>query len=59
MFVNLGVEYKATDRLSFSVHGYNLLGPIDQDFNKRNQFQRTSQYRREAPAFGMSVRLKL
>ena len=59
VFVNLGVEYKATDRLSFSAHGYNLLGLFDHKFNKRNQFQRTSQYRLEAPAFGMSVRFDL
>ena len=56
--MNLGVEYQATDRLSFSVHGYNVLGVINQDWNKRNHFQRTSQYRLEAPAFAMSLRFE-
>ncbi len=59
VFVNLGVEYQATDRLSFNAGGSNVLGLFDHKFNKRNQFQRTSQYRLEAPAFGMSVRFEL
>lgn len=47
----------AIDQLRFSVRVLvdELLGLIDQGFNKRNYFQRTGQYRLEAPAIGMSV----
>ncbi len=54
-FLNTGLQYRWSRHLSVSVTGYNLLGLIDEDLNKKNYFQRTSQYRVLAP----SVALKL
>jgi outer membrane receptor protein involved in Fe transport len=34
-FLNLGLKYQHSDRLSFQVNGYNLLGIFNKDFNKR------------------------
>ncbi len=54
-FLNTGLQYRWSRYLSVSVTGYNLLGLIDDDLNKKNYFQRSSQYRDLAP----SVALKL
>ncbi|MBA55376.1 MAG: hypothetical protein CMK89_13055 [Pseudomonadales bacterium] len=45
----LGLNYHR-NAIAFSLHGYNLLGLIDQDWNRRNVFGRSDQYRLEAPA---------
>jgi hypothetical protein len=35
-FLNTGVQYKHSNRLTVHVHGYNLLGIFDDDYNHRN-----------------------
>ena len=35
---------------------YNLLGIFDDDLNKRNHFQRTTEYRQESPGLAFSPR---
>ena len=54
-YLDTGLILQASDNLSLSIHGYNLLGLFDEDLNKRNYFQRTSQYRDAAPS--VAVRL--
>jgi len=56
VFLNLGVEYEPLEKLFFGVHAYNLLGLFNDDLNKRNHFQRTTQYRQESPGIAFSLR---
>ncbi|MEE2733167.1 MAG: TonB-dependent receptor [Pseudomonadota bacterium] len=53
-FWTLGLRYNRDD-LTLSLHGYNLLGLFDSDWNRRNAFGRSDQYRLEAPAFAVSA----
>jgi iron complex outermembrane receptor protein len=55
LFLNTGLIYKAGNRLSLGFHAYNLLGLIDDDYNKRNYFQRTSHYRDTEPSVALSI----
>lgn len=58
IFLNLGVEVRASESTTISVHAFNVLGWIDKDYNKRNFFQRTGQYRSQAPGVGITVHIK-
>ena len=58
IFVNLGVEYRPTDSIAIGLHGYNLLGLIDEDLNKRNFFERTTEYRQEAASVALTARVR-
>ncbi len=55
VFLNLGIGYKFTPNVNIKLHGYNLLGIFDKDFNKRNFFQRTTMYRDAAPAVALRI----
>ncbi|MGL1903764.1 MAG: TonB-dependent receptor plug domain-containing protein [Fibrobacterales bacterium] len=44
-YLNMGMSYRVIEGLTINVHGYNLLGIINDNWNKRNEFQRNSQYR--------------
>ena len=54
-FLNTGIQYHWNRDLSVSVNGYNLLGLIDENLNKKNYFQRTSQYRILAPSIAIKL----
>ncbi|NPA30008.1 MAG: TonB-dependent receptor [Epsilonproteobacteria bacterium] len=54
-FLDLGFHYKWSEKLDISVFGYDLLGLFDEDINKRNFFQRTSQYRDTAPSLSLQL----
>ena len=59
VFVNLGLEYKVADNLDLRIDGYNLLGFIDSELNKRLFLGNGSTtYRSHAPAFGLTMRYK-
>jgi iron complex outermembrane receptor protein len=60
VFFNTGLSWDINKNTTFTFNGYNLLGLIDADYNKRNFFQRTSHYRDAAPSvsLGVSYRLK-
>ena len=61
IFVNLGVEHKISKNKTLRVDGYNLLGFIDHDLNKRRVGFNTdypAQYRCHAPAVGISYQHK-
>ena len=55
VYLNIDLQYQWTKQFSISVYGYNLAGLFDKQYNKRNFFQRSSQYREEAPS--VSIRL--
>jgi outer membrane receptor protein involved in Fe transport len=55
IFLNLGLRYKLSENTTLGFDMYNVLGWFDEDLNKRNFFQRTSQYRTEAAAVGLSI----
>lgn len=54
-YLNLALSYKIDRQTTLSLHGYNLLGLFDEDINKRNYFQTTSNYFDEAPAVSVSL----
>ena len=53
-YLDLGLRYKPSDDITIGVVGYNLLGIIDKDLNKRNYLS-DPDYRSHAPAVGVSV----
>ena len=57
-YLNMGLQYKANKDLTVGVTGYNLLGIFNRDFNKRNYYASTGDYRDEAVAVGVSVTYK-
>ncbi len=44
-YMQLGLTYLITKNIKLQGYGYNLLGLIDENWNKRVSFQRNSQYR--------------
>lgn len=44
-YMHIGYVYNITDKLRASIYGYNLLGLVNKDLNKRSDFQRNSMYR--------------
>ena len=57
MYLNLGLDYKASKDMSLRLDGHNLLGFIDHEFNKR-LFMGGSSYRSMAPSLSLSMRYK-
>ena len=53
VYLNLGLEYNATKNLDIRLSGYNLLGLIDRDLNKRNYLGQPA-YRCHAPAVAVT-----
>jgi len=59
VFVNLGLQYRHADNIELRFDGYNLLGFIDEELNKRIFVgKKAADYRSAAPAFGISLRYK-
>lgn len=58
-FLDLGLNYKHSENLSFNLTGYNLLGILNKDFNKRNYIEtgssNGSDFRSHAPAVAVSM----
>ncbi|MGL1901371.1 MAG: TonB-dependent receptor plug domain-containing protein [Fibrobacterales bacterium] len=55
IYFNLGAQYVLWDNYTFRITGHNLLGFVDEDYNKRNYFQTTSMYRILPPSFSATV----
>lgn len=55
VFWNLGFRYKYSDKTTFSVNGYNLLGIFDEDLNKRNYYGSYGDSRSHAAAVSFSI----
>ena len=58
-YLNLSLQYRYNDKATFALHGYNLLGVVDEDISKRNYFQTSSNYFVEEPAVAVSIDYKL
>jgi len=58
-YFNTSVEYKLSKSTKLSLHGYNLLGYLDEDLNKRNYFKQTSHYIDVAPSFALFLNYKI
>jgi iron complex outermembrane receptor protein len=57
-FLDLGLNYKYSKNLEINITGYNLLGIIDKDLNKRNYVETGGtgiDFRSHAPAVGVSM----
>ena len=59
-YLNLGLQYKPQDNLSFGIVGYNLFGVFNKDLNKRNYMDvvGSGDFRSHAPAVGISMMYK-
>jgi iron complex outermembrane receptor protein len=55
VFVNVGLEYRYNSELTLNLNAINIAGWIDEDYNKRNSFQRTDTYRQEAASVTLSM----
>jgi len=58
-YFNTSIEYKLNKSTKLSLHGYNLLGYLDEDLNKRNYFNQTSHYIDVAPSFSLFLNYKI
>ncbi len=54
VFLNTGLVYQVSRQWTLGLHAYNLLGLLDEDYNKRNYFQRTSHYRDTEPSIALN-----
>lgn len=52
-YLNLGLQYQPSRRLTLRVDGYNLLGAFDKDLNKRNYYTSLGDYRSHAAAVAL------
>jgi hypothetical protein len=59
VYLNSGLVWNLNRQTTLTLNGYNLLGIIDEDYNKRNFFQRTSHYVDQAPSISIGVRYLL
>ncbi|MCU7937647.1 MAG: TonB-dependent receptor [Candidatus Thiodiazotropha sp. (ex Dulcina madagascariensis)] len=57
-YMHLGLEYGPSENLTVAITGYNLLGLIDEDLNKRNYIFGRYSYRIQAPALGVTLQIK-
>ncbi len=57
-YLDFGFERRIRDRGALRLDLYNVLGWFDQDLNKRNYLNRLSEYRVEAAALALTVRLE-
>jgi outer membrane receptor protein involved in Fe transport len=55
VFLDAGYQKRLTDHLSWRLDLYNILGWADIDLNKRNYINRSTDYRSEAAAVGVSA----
>ena len=55
-FLDLGLNYQTKDYGKFSLNGYNLLGALDDRYNKRLYLLNVGNYRAEATAVALTYR---
>ena len=58
VYLNTSLLWNINKQTLFSINGYNLLGLLDEDYNKRNFFKTTSQYRDSAPSIAIGLKYK-
>ncbi len=58
LYVNLGLEYRPSERWTIRVDGYNLAGLVDEKLSKRNYYFRLSEFSVQPPSMAVSVRYR-
>jgi iron complex outermembrane receptor protein len=58
LYLNMGVEYRPTEHLSFRVDGYNLVALVDQTLSKRNYILRESEFSVQPASVAVSMRYR-
>ena len=58
VYLNTALIWNIDKQTVVTLNGYNLLGLIDEDYNKRNFFNTTSQYRDAAPSVALGLKYK-
>jgi iron complex outermembrane receptor protein len=56
VYLNLGLEYRPTEHLTFRVDGYNLVALFDPTVSKRNYILRESEFSVQPASVGLSMR---
>jgi outer membrane receptor protein involved in Fe transport len=59
IYYNASLIYDLNRQTTFSIYGYNLLGIFNEDYNKRNFYFYSSQYRNMAPSVAFAVKYKI
>ena len=59
IYYNTSLLWDINKKTSIGFYGYNLLGLFKQEYNKRNFYQYTSQYREMAPSLACGIQYKL
>ena len=54
-YLHMGYIYDITPKLTASIFAYNVLGILNEDLNKRVEFQRNSQYRIQPTSFKINL----
>ncbi len=57
-YLNVGLAFKAFEGLTVRLDAYNVLGWLDEDYNKVNEFQRSDHYQNQAASLGVSLRYR-
>ncbi len=58
VFLDLGLQYKVSPSATIALQGYNLLGFVDDKYNKRMYLINVSNYRSDAAAFAINAHWK-
>lgn len=58
-YLHAGLSWRLDPSTTVDLHGFNLLGLLDRDYNKRNYLNNVSQYRLLAPSLAVSLRWEL
>lgn len=58
LYVNAGIEFRASDTATVRLDGYNLMTPIDKNLSKRNYYFRMSEYNVQPASVSLSVRYR-
>jgi iron complex outermembrane receptor protein len=58
LYLNLGMEYRASEHLTFRLDGYNLAALWDPTLSKRNYILRTSEFSVQPASLAVSVRYR-
>jgi hypothetical protein len=56
LYVNLGLEYHASEHWTFRIDGYDLAALFDQNLSKRNYILRESEYSVQPASVALSAR---
>lgn len=59
VYLNLGLQYNINKKFKANIFAYHLLGLLNENLNKRNEFQRVSHYRLFPTSIGFRLSFRL